>query len=137
MSTHIIELPWSRPPLSLNDRPPASRGAVYSRASLVRRTRNTVLVMAQHTKLPRDVARATVQLHYRPRDSRRRDTDNLVATLKPCCDALVTYGLVPDDTPEFMSKPEPIIHPPDRTKRAANGRTIGALWLEIIIEETP
>jgi crossover junction endodeoxyribonuclease RusA len=60
------------------------------------------------------MAACTVQLHYRPRTVRRRDTDNLVALLKPVCDGLVAVGVVADDTPEFMSKPEPVIHAADR-----------------------
>lgn len=59
--------------------------------------------------------RLSVELHYMPRVRRVRDTDNLVATLKPVADAVARAGLVPDDTPEFMAKPEPVIHlRPDR-----------------------
>ena len=48
-----------------------------------------------------------VTLHYRPRDNRRRDADNLVPTLKALCDGLVDAGLVPDDTPNYMHKHKP------------------------------
>lgn len=35
--------------------------------------------------------------------------DNLVPTLKIACDALVDAKIVPDDTPEFMTKYMPVI----------------------------
>lgn len=65
-----------------------------------------------------------VTLHYRPRDNRRRDADNLVPTLKALCDGLVDAGLVPDDTPNYMHKHMPVIHPAERGKQ-------GIMWLEI------
>lgn len=140
-TTAIIELPWTSPPLSLNDRG-ASRRAMFAKAAKTAEVRRTALQLARAAKLPHLVDHATVQLHYRPRDRGRRDTDNLVATLKPICDALTPgrparktrngkliapqygYGLVADDTPQYMAKPEPIIHPAERGKA-------GAMWLEI------
>ncbi|MBW8171809.1 hypothetical protein K0651_01935 [Ornithinimicrobium sp. Arc0846-15] len=76
-----------------------------------------------------DLAGCTVQLHFEPATTRRRDTDNLVATLKPICDAIVLEGIVPDDTPVFMSKPEPIIHPPSPRPRTYPRRPL--FWIEI------
>ncbi|MCU1640893.1 MAG: Uncharacterized protein JWN03_1168 [Nocardia sp.] len=130
MTAAILELPWTAPPLTLNQRR-ATKGAMFAHARTVAEVRGTVHRLAQGAQLPRDLAHVTVQLHYRPRDNRRRDTDNLVATLKPACDGLAAgtakypgYGLVADDIPRFMAKPEPIIHPAERGK-------VGALWLEI------
>lgn len=129
-SPALVKLPWTSPPLSLNDRG-NSRGAMFVKAKKVREIREQTLFLARAARLPRGVEHVTVQLHYRPRDNRRRDTDNLVATLKPICDGLAGgkpttpgYGMVPDDVPAFMAKPEPIIHAAER------GKT-GALWLEI------
>lgn len=137
----ILPLPYVRPPLSLNDSV-ASKGAALARARVKREVRQAVCQLAEHAHLPRDVDHVTVQLHYRPTQRRSRDTDNLVATLKPACDGLAAgkpdrvarsgrklraqpgYGMVPDDTPQWMSKPEPIIHDPQP------GR-LGSLWLEI------
>lgn len=143
----IIELPWSCPPLSLNQRG-ASRGARFMHAKMVAQVREEVYKLAFAHRLPRGLSYITVQLHYRPRDRRRRDTDNLVATAKPIYDALTAgrpagisrrrskdgqvrvvpaqlgYGMVADDTPDFMGKPEPIITP------AVKGLP-GAMWLEI------
>lgn len=104
---------------------------MYAKARTVAKIRATTQILARAAQLPRGVAHVTVHLHYRPRDNRRRDTDNLVATLKPICDALAAgtpkhpgYGMVPDDIPRYMGKPEPVIHPAERGQR-------GALWLEI------
>ena len=105
------------------------------------------MVRAQRTRMIRqrvhDAARAagipkathlTVTLHYAPGDNRRRDADNLVPTLKAACDALargkrrdwVGLELVPDDTPDHMTKNMPVIHPGPGERR---------LWLEV--EVTP
>lgn len=126
MPTTSMLLPWAKPPLSLND-----RGHHQARARVVADVRRTVYLMARAHQLPKGLDHVTVQLHYRPRDNRRRDTDNLVATLKPACDALAAgtskhpgYGLVPDDIPSHMSKPEPIIHPAEKGQP-------GQLWLDI------
>ncbi len=40
-------------------------------------------------------------------DRRRRDPHNFVATVKPVVDGLVDAGLWPDDTPEYVTVPEP------------------------------
>lgn len=59
---------------------------------------------------------ATVHLHYATGDRRRRDQDNLVATLKPAIDGLVKAGLIVDDTPRHVTWVPPVIHagPGDR-----------------------
>lgn len=128
MTTIEVRLPWTSPPLSLND-----RGGWQSKAKKTAIIRRATHLLAAKHHLPHGVDHLTVQLHYRPRDNRRRDTDNLVATLKPICDALAAgakkhpgYGVVPDDTPQWMSKPEPIIHP------AVKGEP-GRLWLTLTI----
>lgn len=127
-----VSLPWTSPPLSMND-----RGHWASKANKTRATREATMWAAKTARLPRAVHHVTVQLHYRPRDNRRRDTDNLVATLKPICDALAAgttknpgYGIVPDDTPQYMSKPEPIIHPAEKGQP-------GSLWLTLTIHDEP
>ncbi|RRQ26295.1 hypothetical protein DK926_18790 [Rhodococcus sp. Eu-32] len=130
-----IELPWTTPPLSMNDRG-ASVQAARAKAAQIAQIRSDVYVLARSVKLPRNAGHAVVQLHYRPGTNARRDTDNLVATLKPICDGLAAdtthrtgYGLVPDDTPQFMSKPEPIIH----QHRKGHAR----MWLEITVLDEP
>ncbi|MEU1432154.1 hypothetical protein ABZ412_34310 [Nocardia sp. NPDC005746] len=116
----ILELPWTAPPLSMNDRG-RTPGARYAHARRVAEVRGTVHRLAQAAQLPRGLDHVTVQLHYRPRDRRRRDTDNLTATAKPAYDALAA------GTKAHMAKPEPIIHPAERGQG-------GVLWLEITWE---
>ncbi|UTN92978.1 RusA-like resolvase [Gordonia phage Finkle] len=127
-----IDLPWPSPPLSLND-----RQHWRAKANKTAAVRHTMHQIAKAARLPRNVDHLTVQLVYRPRDRRRRDTDNLVATLKPICDALAAgttkhpgYGVVQDDTPEWMAKPEPLIVPAEKGKG-------GAMWLLLTIRDRP
>lgn len=87
-----IKLPYTRPPLSLNDR---SHWANSGRAKAALKADTRVL--ARSVKLPTAAERAKVTLIYNPPDKRRRDTDNLFATLKPCLDGLIDYGLTADD----------------------------------------
>ncbi|ORL34995.1 hypothetical protein [Prescottella equi] len=124
--SYTIELPWTAPPLSMNDRG-VSTGAAFAKAKKIRTIRDQVAVLAAAADLPRAVGHATVTLHYRPRDDRRRDTDNLTATAKPIYDGLVDYGLVADDVPQHMAKAEPVIH--------RKGRP--GLWLEITTHPEP
>lgn len=128
--TVTIELPWTRPLLSMNDRG-FTRGAAMAKAAKIREIRETTIALAVHADLPQGLDYVRVQLHYQPRDNRRRDTDNLTATAKPIYDGLAGggknfagYGLVADDTPEYMAKCEPSIHP------AVKGEP-GRLWLEL------
>ena len=94
MSSWTIRLPYATPPLSLN-----SRMHWATKARLTREIREVTATAAR--LLPR-CERIAVELHYVPRDRRRRDVDNLVATLKPCLDAMVPH-LIPDDTPEYVT----------------------------------
>jgi crossover junction endodeoxyribonuclease RusA len=126
-----IGLPWSKPPLSLND-----RSHWRAKAARTAQVRADMAVLVRQARIERGAEHVVVELHYRPRDNRRRDTDNLVATLKPICDELAGgttkhpgFGLVPDDTPAWMSKPEPTIHP------AIKGEP-GELWLWLTITRT-
>lgn len=90
-----IRLPYTKPPLSLNDRMHWRK-----RAQIVKALRSYVGGMAIYMAPYRP---RHVELHYVPRDKRRRDADNLVATLKPCLDGLVDAGVIEDDTPEFVT----------------------------------
>ena len=67
--------------------------------------------------------RLHLTLHYRPKDNRRRDSDNLMATFKPTADG-IRDACLKDDTPDYLSWSEPVIHAPsaDRTP---------ALWLVV------
>lgn len=115
-----ILLPWTTPPLNLNDRYPNPHAEAAAKAK-VRRDAGWVL---KAKRIPR-AAHVTVQLTYQPRRRGRRDEDNIVATLKHVCDALVDVGVVPDDTPEYMTKLMPTVVAPARSART------GRLWLVI------
>jgi crossover junction endodeoxyribonuclease RusA len=68
----------------------------------------------------------TVQLHYATGDNRGRDTDNLVATQKPAVDALVSAGVIPDDTPQHLTWWAPAIH---------NGPGKRRLWITVEVRD--
>lgn len=121
-TTAIVQLPWATPPLSMNDRMHWA-----TKARITAGIRRDTHMLADDSQLPRGLDHVTVALHYRPRDRRRRDADNLVPILKACCDGLTDYGLVPDDTPELMHKHMPVIEEP--LKGAG-----GAMWLAITWE---
>lgn len=132
-----VPLSFTKPPLSLN-----RHVHHMQRAKIVRELRHEVVTRLRSKRLPRPAEHVVVQFHYRPRDNRTRDTDNLVTTIKPLVDALTPetparvrgkrmmqavpgYGLVPDDHARYVTRPEPIIHPASRT----NPRC----WLELTI----
>lgn len=120
-----IPLTFDKPPLSLNDH----RMHYMQRARIVRQLREEVVTVLRLRRVAKPARHVEVTFHYRPRDNRARDTDNLIATVKPLVDALgpgrpasmsrkgkITqpvpgYGLVPDDTPEYVTRPEAVIHP--------------------------
>lgn len=115
----VLELPYEKPPLSMNDRLHWRK-----KAAITASIREVTHTLARQAKVPTGRGRVTVCLHYRPRDNRRRDADNLMPVLKAACDGLVDYGLTADDTPELMQKLMPVIH------AAKKGRP-GSLWLTI------
>lgn len=121
--TYTLDLGYTSVPLSMN-----SRKHHMVRSRITKQIRTTAWALAKDAKLPTGCAHVTVGLHYRPRDNRRRDADNLMPVLKAACDGLVDAGLTADDTPQFMSKLMPVIHPTEK------GRP-GSLWLTITIGE--
>lgn len=110
MRTWTIRLPYTKPPLAMNDRMHWAK-----KAAITREVRSTTAVLAQVLHIPA-CERIHVTLHYVPRDARRRDNEGLVATQKPCIDALVDAGIVPDDAPEYVTWSPPVIDEPDRNE---------------------
>jgi len=106
VSSHVIRLPWTKPPLSLND-----RSDWRARARAVKDVRRVAAAYVRAAHIAR-TDRIRVVLTYHPRDARRRDSDNLTATLKAVCDGIVDAGVVTDDTPELMVKDMPVIAAP-------------------------
>lgn len=119
MSVHTIQLPWDKPPLNANQRMHWT-----TRARHTKTIRGATYFLALDAKLPTGQSHVAVALHYQPRDNRRRDADNLVPTLKACCDGLVDAYLVADDTPDLMTKLMPVIHPAVKGEPAR-------MWLNI------
>ncbi len=105
-TTYRLALPWDRPPLTANQRPHWT-----TRHRLTAQIRHTVGWLARQAHIPA-TNHCTVTLVWAPGDRRRRDEDNLVATLKAACDGLVDAGIVRDDTPAWMTKHMPVIKPP-------------------------
>lgn len=94
-------------PLTLND-----RAHYMVRAAAVRRLRHEAYIQAKAAGIPA-LERIQVEVHYVPRDRRRRDPLNLVATLKAIEDGIVDAGVIPDDTPDHSVPTMPIIQPAD------------------------
>lgn len=122
----ILDLPYTKPPLSLNGGVPTSTAAMRAKARQIRSVRSDGANLARHANLPRKVAHACVRLHYRPRDSQPRDPINLTPTQKALVDGLRDYGLVPDDDSRYVTDLMPAIHPAEKGQP-------GRLWLEITI----
>lgn len=114
-----LPLPFDAPPLKDNDR---HHWAVKARHT--RKLRDASHVIAAHNRLPKNLARVTITLHWRPSTNRRRDQLSIAPTLKPLVDGLVDYGLIADDDTthaELSCRIEPV-------SKDARG---SALWLSI------
>ena len=101
----ILRPRWQRPPLTANQRMHWAE-----KAALTREVRGLVKLLAR-VQVPA-LSKCEVTLYWSPPDRRRRDADNLVATLKACCDGIVDAGIVKDDTPAYMVKRMPVITEP-------------------------
>lgn len=123
--TWEVRLPWTKPPVSANDR---DHWRVKARKVADIRLASMLLVIGELAREadgpswgdlrtpPPD--RIAVGLTYVPRDKRRRDPDNLVVPLfKALVDGIVDAGVVPDDTPEYVIRHMPVILPPDGDPR--------------------
>ena len=92
-SPMVIVLPLPPRELSPNARP---HWAAKARA--VRRYRETAYLssLAERRARPMRVAKVTARFFFRTR--RRRDRDNLLASLKPAFDGIADAGIVTDDS---------------------------------------
>jgi crossover junction endodeoxyribonuclease RusA len=112
--TWVLHLPMTKP-LSLNDRDHWAK-----KAKATQQVRDDADVLARQARIPR-CAFIRTTLVYEPRDKRRRDPINLIATLKAVQDGLVDAGVVPDDTPAYVETATPLIDAPNGKK--------GSLWV--------
>lgn len=94
-----ITLPWTKPPLTLNQR--HKHWSIPARWTETLRA--TACLLARQARIPA-MAACTVTLVYHPVDRRRRDEDNIYPTLKALADGIVDAGVVLDDTPNYMGK---------------------------------
>jgi hypothetical protein len=107
MSTIIIPLNWTSPPLRQNDRQHHMVKAKAFAAALdearwaIRAANVTPLIGAD------------VTLHYRVPDRRIRDADGLAPTLKAALDALVAEKVLPRDDWVYVPSATCRIHPPN------------------------
>lgn len=106
MRTWTFALPHTKPPLTMNQR-------LHWRAEhrIKAQLRRDVVRLARHARIPA-LPRVAVELHYVPRDSRRRDPINLAPTAKVVEDGLVDAGVVPDDVPLYVDPTPCVIDPP-------------------------
>lgn len=100
-TSEVFRLPWSKPPLTANQRLYWAQRATTTR--VIRYTTSQTVRNFPPCEL------VEVDLIWFVKDKRRRDVDNLLPTFKACCDGVVDAGIVKDDTPEFMVKNMPQI----------------------------
>lgn len=103
-----LALPYQRPPLSLN-----KRMHWAAERHIKDDLQNAVGWLLKGHKVPA-LDEATIWLEWTPGVARRRDTDNMELTRKACIDQIVDSGLIPDDTPEYVQRPENVILPVQR-----------------------
>lgn len=116
MREFVVPLSFTKPPLNANQR----WGHWAQRAKVVREVRFEASLRARSAGIGRR-ERIEFELHYQPRDKRRRDRGNLMPTHKACLDGVVDAGVVPDDSPEFVEERMPVIHPAVKGER-------GRMW---------
>lgn len=120
----LLHLAFTKP-LSLNDR---MHWQVKRKHTAAWRRHAADLAKSAHIPM---LARFTAVLHYQPRDNRRRDTDNLIASLKPLVDGLVDAHVAAGDDAAHYCLTEPVIHP-------ARKGDPGRMWLVVIdLSHTP
>jgi crossover junction endodeoxyribonuclease RusA len=113
-----LRFDYPRPPLTMNQ-----RLHWRTRAKLTKDVRQATALLAR--RVP-DLGRCEVLLTWYVTDRRVRDADNIVPTLKACCDGLVDAGVARDDRPEFMHKLMPEIVQVPKTETAHMVLTVSA-----------
>ena len=116
-----IPLVGNRPPLNAN-----KRLNPFAHNRRVQDIKDAIGWRVREVKIP-SLEHVTVQLVYQPQNRRRRDPSNLMPTQKAAVDGLVLAGVVPDDTPEFVTEEIPAVLDPNCGK--------SGLWL--VVESTP
>jgi crossover junction endodeoxyribonuclease RusA len=110
----LVDLPFEKP-ISLNDH----TGRPQVTWARKKQWREKTADALREAGVPR-CERIRLTLFYVPKVNRRRDEDNLVASMKPVADALVDAGVVDDDTAEYVERVWPVYLPKDPLR--SNGR---------------
>lgn len=76
------------------------------RAELTRLWRTTARVHAQQAKLPKGLESVHVEARIWKPTNRSYDAHNALPTLKACIDGVVDYGLLVDDSNEYLIGPD-------------------------------
>lgn len=118
-----LTLAYTKPPMSLNDAPPASRGGRIAHSKRKAGIRKHAEDLARAAGIPR-LERFAAVLHYQPRDTRSRDAMNLYGTHKHLVDGLVDAGVCVDDDDAHFTDRAPVIH---QAKKGEPGR----MWLVV------
>lgn len=95
--------------LTLNTQP-GSRGEVFAERDAKLDWRQETMIAVRQAKCSGPYPPAILQAEFVFNSNRRRDAHNFTPTLKPCIDQMVSMGFWKDDTPEFITVPDPILH---------------------------
>lgn len=95
VATGVRVIKKQRTPPSLNAR---MHWAV--RAKWVEAWKRSVAIELQNAKAPKNLGKIVIKIHNHA--IRPCDTDNMFASIKPITDAIVLYGIVEDDGPDFV-----------------------------------
>lgn len=112
---YVIDLPYKRPPITMN-----SSFSWKKKHGIVSQLRKDAMNLGKYAKI-KPGSHMTVHLFYAPGRRIRIDPPNLYAMVKPLVDGLargnrkdwVGLEIVPDDTKEYVTIPEPtVLFPP-------------------------
>ncbi len=87
---------------------PASRGGRIAKAVCAKKQKTTTVEAIEQMSIETlqwEHCEVFVDLYYK--NKARRDTDNAIGSLKSMYDGIVLAGVVDDDTPDYMTRPEP------------------------------
>jgi crossover junction endodeoxyribonuclease RusA len=101
MSEWTITIESALPMLNLNQRYHWAK-----KAQLTKHWRRLAFVNAMAAELPKDLGRVHIVAHVVKPTSRQYDVHNLLPTLKAAVDGLVDYGLIQDDTNQYLVGPD-------------------------------
>lgn len=117
----LVNLPWQSPELN-----PNKRMSEHKRRRITAQRRRDAMYMTKAAKIKTQPGSLlVVQMHYRPERNWKLDAGNLCLDLKAAVDGITDAGVIPNDTPQYVRTPEPIIHD------ALGGGAPGKMWLEL------